>query len=671
MARVLAAVRRSPAHADRMHVAAFLLPRLPRWFLCSDTLKTERPSSNRRSLERGWDAKWVSFNTRSHVNAITIDVDHSNWREEIRALSDQDIPDPTWVTWNPESDHAQVTWLLPIGARRDNQAQMRLLDGVRDRLTTDMNGDTQFKNRLLRNPLHPDNVLLWFAPETHELSALLGPLIAWAEPGTHVLPPRVRPRPAFEAQMRGQEPGIPAVPSGKAEALGKKGARLWEVGTQRVYRARTADPARITGILEDTAAELGSPIKPRALAGMARRIAAWMGNQEWANGQAVTLREGINHGIMTDEAVARGEGRKWREMPLVQKLPLAAARTNAKRAESTTDAIARGLGKLAAERRDVTQAALADAAGLSLRTIAKAWMRPAPANCQLYALRSYPFYPLAAAQRSHAEGGLRGEKQSSVPDGNGFPNSPDEAGHPSLWDVAVAITTRSRERRAARAKEDAAILQWNQQAARMKKAGGLPEAVRRPDEMGIPDPSRMAQAAHAVAVEAALDAERRKAARSQAADRKAMEAAIWSLMLAMARAGDEKAAREIIRRRPLAWGKAVLRHGIEGLANRFKEALAAYPRARLARTWQDAKQAVKLGVDERPPRSRKAAIPFDSFGNLDLMLLAMPWRCPDLPTEDVVTVSFGSGVALFPCPLPDPSDFAGMVEEMGLSILSP
>lgn len=198
----------------------------------------------------------------------------------------------------------------------------------------------------------------------------------------------------------------------------------------------------------------------------------------------------------------------------------------------------------------------------------------------------------------------------------------------TLWDAAVAITRRSQERRQARAVEDAAISRWNEQAARMSKRGGTPEAVPSPQDAGIPEPSRMAQAAHSAAVEAAQDAQRRREARSRRMatdapcagegrakassarqDAEMMKEGIWLLLLAMARAGAHGEVRNLVRGRPTAWTWAYRRHGRSTGLFRFLPSLDGAirrPGVRLWRLWEQAQAAVISGDLKYPVRKSGA-----------------------------------------------------------------
>lgn len=427
---------------------------------------------------------WVSLNCRTHVNAITVDMDHDRWEPELRALAAQGVPAPSFVVANPSSGHAQATWVLPIGAARDNQAQMRLVDGIRKRLTELLDGDTNFKNWLIRNPI-TQGTLVSFSGHAVELSDLLTPLIEWSEPGEYVL----GPKPRIEAQFEGRAPNILAVPATVQEVAGDKGSRVWEIGHKTVHRLRTSDLATITATLEGIASKLKSPIKARDLEGMAKRIAAWMAKREWANGRPTSDLRNIDHGAMTREAEQRGMRDEWIRTPKAVKLPLAAERTNAIRAGKTITAISAALEKLVQGQEEISQASLAKASGLSRRTVSKLWTEPLSGICQQCALRSYPF---------------------SEPAGGSPPPS-------SLYELVLSINEKIRESNERKKKEEAAIASYTAQAERMMRRGGKPELIP-PRGPGAPPE---VESAHKAALAARKDALRRQEARAERDDQKA------------------------------------------------------------------------------------------------------------------------------------------------------
>ena len=377
---------------DRADLRAFLLPLTPSWALSSSTLKTDRPSSRRRERDEALKHKWVSFNTREYINVLTVDCDHADWPHYLKRLHEQGVPEDHLVV-GTEGGTAQVSWVLAKGVRRDNPVQMRLYEGAYEALRASLQGDAQFKGYLVKNPLHAMHGVLHFRAGTVELSDLIKPLIAWSGEKDYVL----APRPRMDAQFGGRKPGIPAVPVTMQEAAGPKGSRVWEIGRQRCYRRRTSDPAIIGGILDEVAAELGSPIKPRTLRGMTKRISRWMAAHPNMLGVPACELRDIDHGVMAREAKARDQAWAWSNLDKTSKRVLAAERTNALQHGRTNAAIADAVRRLWDACEPVTQAALAEAAGVCVRQIKRIWNEcvTSPKGD----IRSNPFFPAGGGSR--------------------------------------------------------------------------------------------------------------------------------------------------------------------------------------------------------------------------------------------------------------------------------
>jgi len=337
----------------------------------------------------------VSWNNRTHINALIIDCDNQEWPNSLRHLSEIGIPEPTYVVTSASRQTAHVVWMFGIGINKTNARRMRLFDGVRKRVTQEMGGDTNFKNHLTKNPFHSAYVLESFTAKNHDLRDFLNPLISWSDDNDFILAPRL------SQQFEGKAPGIPSVPTCAKAAVGANGSRVWEVSRHHVYRLRTKDYGVILNTITHHAKELNSPISKRSIISMAKGMTGFMAKQAWANGMAITDYRDIDHGVMTREADARGEFEIWRRLPRVVKLPLAAERTNAIRKGKTLDAIMEAITKLSEGEKLISQTSLGQVSGLSRETIKRYWNR----RCDKSAtgvLRSYPCFVSRAGLRDMA-----------------------------------------------------------------------------------------------------------------------------------------------------------------------------------------------------------------------------------------------------------------------------
>ena len=151
---IAAAAAAAPHLAD---LAERIIPRLPGKPSVSNDLKCagRKTSSWAELLMYATTRPWISFNTESATNAITIDCDHDNLDLLDDIIYKHGCPPPTFVASDPWSGRFHVTWFLmcPVKtALGANPKPKALLDRARGLLTDALNGDKRFTNRLTKNP---------------------------------------------------------------------------------------------------------------------------------------------------------------------------------------------------------------------------------------------------------------------------------------------------------------------------------------------------------------------------------------------------------------------------------------------------------------------------------------------------------------------------------------
>ena len=497
-------------------ISAFLDEHMPWPYVrCGGNLKGGGAAwSARKERARALTERWISFNTTTHWNVITLDCDHQDWPHYLQRLREQGQPEPTMVLRSRRSGHAQVTWKYAKGKNKASAEMRRLHEGIYGHLRESLVADPQFKQYLGYNPLHDYYEVVLFTGKVYEFRDFIGPAIEWSG-DAFVLAPQLT------AQHEGYRPGIPAVPKGIDEAIGPKGSRVFDIGRQRVYRMRCADYAGILAIYEDVAAELRSPIKYKQLQGMARRSAQWMAARPEMLGKPAREERDIDHRVMTREAEQRGQVKEWHKLDVTSKRTLAAERTNAGRSITAIAAIAAAVDRLWAVGTVITQAAVASEADISERQVRRVWNDTAPYAKQ--DSRSNPFSPpgqgmgslslrgLAAASRERARVAKAEEKQAKA--------EAERAAVEAARQTALAVK---------------AAVAYRALAAAMLKPGATPQPV----PPGPMDEHPEVRAARGETLAAHRDAARRTRARREriAAATEAEERR--SLFEGMAAAGD-------------------------------------------------------------------------------------------------------------------------------------
>ena len=261
----------------------------------------------------------------------------------------------------------------------------RLHHGIYEHLRGSLCGDPLFKQYLTKNPLHEAYEVNSFTGNTYDFSDFLGPAVDFSG-DDFVLAPK------WQGQFQGKNPDIAAVPTNLKEAAGPKGSRVWNLGYPQVHRRRSADYAIIYAIYEKVACDLGSPITPKELAGMAKRSVRWMvAHPNMLGTPARDLRD-IDHGVMRREAEQRGQAGEWRELDIRSKRTLAAERTNSIRKASTEQRITQAVVSMLDRHLPITQKTLQKESSVCLRTIKQLWNKVLE-SATIGASRSNPFSP--------------------------------------------------------------------------------------------------------------------------------------------------------------------------------------------------------------------------------------------------------------------------------------
>ncbi|WP_338661280.1 hypothetical protein VQH23_13640 [Pararoseomonas sp. SCSIO 73927] len=492
----------------------------------------EHASSRIVPLAEALTHQWVAFNGRGFVNTETADIDEPlQWRTTLSDMVERHgMPMPAAVVASPWKGTVHLIWIYATPISNRSSAESRLRRGIRRGLV--MSGScSRFANRLQKNPWHVAS-----NPQLPDAAEQCGDPAIWnryrAERSgltyhTEVLQlGMVRARDLFlplaaratEQKITLLEPkpdrvAVRHIPLGVQDGTSdRKGSRLFHAAARAVRRACTGDAGQIHDLVTRTAAALSSPATPGEVAKIAEAITAWM-NSKWRG--PLSGRPGVRHGsgsrpinegVMRSEAADRGpQGlTAWRSLSLQGKRQAAAARTNAERVRRSDDAVREAVAALIREGEDVTQAALARKAGISLSTVQRRWR-------SLQVVQNTP-----TENPSH---GLIRLCEAS-------PTRTESIFHTT---AARSVRDLAREIQASRAEDrrtDRRVIRlYNTQAARLRRRGAQDEVVA-PLRPGA---RASVRAAHGDVLKAQHDVRRRVAGRQQRERqlRSAEERAAW------------------------------------------------------------------------------------------------------------------------------------------------
>lgn len=116
--------------------------------------------------------RWFNTNVRKIKNLLTVDVDVEQSEWYIKALVEEDgvLPEPSFITINPSSEHAQVGWFIEGFVKTEKS--INWFDNINKRLTLLAGGDAAYGGYTMRNPTHPYQQTLWGTDHLYTLNEL-------------------------------------------------------------------------------------------------------------------------------------------------------------------------------------------------------------------------------------------------------------------------------------------------------------------------------------------------------------------------------------------------------------------------------------------------------------------------------------------------------------------
>jgi hypothetical protein len=123
----------------------------------------------------------VQVNSPYLLRSLVFDVDQDDAARAVQSLAydAETIPEPSWITVNPHTEHAHVGYLIAEPITRSNAARRRPVEYAADiqrTLTARMGADRAYANVVTRNPLHRGHVTTWGPSKPYSLGELHAPL---------------------------------------------------------------------------------------------------------------------------------------------------------------------------------------------------------------------------------------------------------------------------------------------------------------------------------------------------------------------------------------------------------------------------------------------------------------------------------------------------------------
>ena len=345
LVEALAAVRRDlPSRPDVQALAWWLLPRLPGVPMVSDSVKSDRPTSGRLAMEDAVTTMgWLGVNTHAAVNVVWVDVDSDDWHDRLERAVAAGIPRPNYECRDERGPH--LAWVLDRPAfasgadPKKDAARARKVSLARSYLLTALDGDQAAGLRAMpKNPFAPGSRdgTRWHVDVNHLVPCTLDDII--------------RPLETL-AKAEGWEAPQSRRRARDASERSPHGAGIFDAVRFHAYDTAETDERVLFDVAAEAAERLGSPATLRMQREMARSVSRFM-TRRWT-GRVRAAR------LTPVQATARQAeaGRK----------------TAATRASTRDGRISEAATALAGRGATVTQRAVAEEAGMALRTVQRGW----------------------------------------------------------------------------------------------------------------------------------------------------------------------------------------------------------------------------------------------------------------------------------------------------------
>ena len=329
-----------PDRADLQSLAWELCPRLPGKPRTSANLKEEGASSRLNPLEGViLSDPWVAMNTEDAVNILWSETDRAGLSERVAAYRAAGVP-VKWVVYGDgDTGHIGIPLAVPVvtGIRPSEQdrAMLRKLSLTRSLMTTGINGDHSAGLRgMTKNPFHPRWTTVVYDAQAATLDEILIPLLAMAKAEGWKAPKR-----RYKADTK-REPS----PEGRNCALFDL-VRWWAGDEVERDGAVVLDKAR------EVNDSFANPLAYGEVASVARSITRFMTTRFDRRGRYKSL----THEQLNERQVGAGQA------------------TAAARAASRDENLRAAVERIMARGEDPGQEQVAVEAGVSLRTVKRAW----------------------------------------------------------------------------------------------------------------------------------------------------------------------------------------------------------------------------------------------------------------------------------------------------------
>lgn len=232
------------------------LPRMPK----ATNDFTTTPGLVTMPKKEALNYRWFNTNTKKLKNLMTVDIDKDQSVWYIKGLVEEQgvLPEPSFITINPASEHAQVGWFIEgyVGTTKS----INWFNNINRGLTRISGGDYAYGGYTMRNPTHPYQQTVWGTDHLYTLKEL----------NEYIKQPGVEPTISEETEMV----------AGRNVAL-FDALRKWSYRARLHYPTWNAWNIAITERAHELNCSFSTPLPPNELKSIINSVAKWVWNKNF------------------------------------------------------------------------------------------------------------------------------------------------------------------------------------------------------------------------------------------------------------------------------------------------------------------------------------------------------------------------------------------------------
>jgi hypothetical protein len=133
-----------------------------------DTKGASFPMTREEALTK----RFIQSQGQKNMVSIDLDLEQADWYLKELIFDKEVLPEPNFITTNPETSHCQAVWFITEGV--STPKGIAYLNFIQKEFTEIIGSDEGFNHSKIRNPTHPAQVTEWGTSKIYTLKELQG-----------------------------------------------------------------------------------------------------------------------------------------------------------------------------------------------------------------------------------------------------------------------------------------------------------------------------------------------------------------------------------------------------------------------------------------------------------------------------------------------------------------